>query len=180
MLAVDIVTETITETVNSLFVAIFRALSLGMYQICGGPDSGREYLHDLFLGAGTFVAGFSVREVAKLAPDLGERLGKIGVLPEQNRRNPLQFNLDKPSRGGYVIHAIKRQTPAAWGYGTSSSLCLFIFVGLIPASAGTQAWHIRSDCLHLAATFVELLHVFGAALLVGMSDSSSGNKHRVL
>ena len=54
-----------------------------MYRICDVTETGQEYLYDLFLWAVTFVAGFPVREQAKLAPESGERLGKFGALLQQ-------------------------------------------------------------------------------------------------
>ena len=78
------------KSVKLGFVAIFRnvrraagALFLDMYRICGVPESGREYLYDLFLWAVTLVVGVSVREWAKLAPEFGVELENSGVQSQQ-------------------------------------------------------------------------------------------------
>ena len=55
------------------------ALFLDTYRICAVTETVREYLYDLFLRPVIFVVGFAVRERAKLAPEIGERLRKFGV-----------------------------------------------------------------------------------------------------
>ena len=64
--------------------------------------------------------------------------------------------------------------------GTSRLLGLFNLLALFPTGASTRAWCIRFNGLHLAATFVELLHICGTFLLVGSFDSGSKNKDIIL
>ena len=65
-----------------------------MYRICGGPETGRGYMYDLFLWIVAFVAKFPVPEVAKPAPELGERHGEFGVWPQQT--GEILDNLSEP------------------------------------------------------------------------------------
>ena len=57
MLAVDILTESVHRNLSNLGSWLFlemydeaaAALFLDMYSICSVPESGREYLYDLFI-----------------------------------------------------------------------------------------------------------------------------------
>ena len=72
-----------------------------MYYICGVTKTGEEYLYDLFLRAVTFVAGFSMHEQAKLAPESGARLGKSSALPQQTGQ--VIGNLNEPGHIAWLI-----------------------------------------------------------------------------